>query len=580
MLKALIPKNKLGWLFYVVLFTVPTYFFLISHPGQYYNMHDDMQMIRQLEFENCIQDGQIPCRWNSNMGHGYGYPLFNFYPPLPYIVGQVFRTFQLSFVETAKLVAVSHFVLTSIFMFILASSIFGNIGGFISALFFSYAPYHALNIYVRGAYNEAWAAAFFPLVFYFSRNIILHQKNRHLSVIGLALAYAGIFLSHNPMAMTFAPALLVWIIFWLFQKHKQNLKAYIKPLLRLLSAGAISLGLSAFFTLPVIFESSLVQIETMFQNYYSFQTHFTTIRQLFFSNYWGDGASIWGPGDGMSFMIGFLQWMVPSLTLIFFGFNYLKHKKINKYFYLTIMLVILSFFYSFLTHERSAFIWTQLSILQKIQFPWRLLNQAVFLFSLAAGSAYYALSKLTTNKLVRSTVITLLLLSLYLTNISFFKPFVYAPLTDQDKFSGFAWTTQITSNIYDYLPKTASKAPDGPAGEYIDQVSSPDYELYGQKKGTDWMFFNIKLANQSSVTIARFAFPELKVFVNNAQVDYKIEPVLGRVVLDLEPGNHVVYLKLYNTPIRTISNYISLITWSGIVIYCLKPLWKKPISRN
>src|SRR3989339_111044 len=69
-------------------------------PG-YFPMHDDLQMMRQLQMEKCFVDGQIPCRWVPDMGYGLGYPLFNFYPPLPYLVGEGIRLVGYSFVATA-----------------------------------------------------------------------------------------------------------------------------------------------------------------------------------------------------------------------------------------------------------------------------------------------------------------------------------------------------------------------------------------------------------------------------------------------------------------------------------------------
>lgn len=77
-------------------------------PG-YFSMHDDLQMMRQLQMEKCWQDRQIPCRWVPDMGYGFGYPLFNFYPPLPYYVGQVFRWLGSSFTGTAKLLLLFSF---------------------------------------------------------------------------------------------------------------------------------------------------------------------------------------------------------------------------------------------------------------------------------------------------------------------------------------------------------------------------------------------------------------------------------------------------------------------------------------
>ena len=70
-----IGKNLLFFLILIVAI-IPTFYSLLKQ--DYYVMHDDTQMIRQLEFEKCLKDGQIPCRWTPDLGFGYGYPLFNF----------------------------------------------------------------------------------------------------------------------------------------------------------------------------------------------------------------------------------------------------------------------------------------------------------------------------------------------------------------------------------------------------------------------------------------------------------------------------------------------------------------------
>ena len=58
-------------------------------PG-YFSIHDDLQVGRLYQMELCFRDLQIPCRWVPDMGYGYGYPLYNFYPSLPYYFGMIF----------------------------------------------------------------------------------------------------------------------------------------------------------------------------------------------------------------------------------------------------------------------------------------------------------------------------------------------------------------------------------------------------------------------------------------------------------------------------------------------------------
>jgi hypothetical protein len=542
-------------------------------------MHDDMQMIRQLQLEKCLQDGQIPCRWVPDLGNGYGYPLFNFYPPLPYIVGQSFRTLGFSFADSVKLATATQFVLASSFMFLLAASIFGNYAGLIAALFFNYAPYHALNVYVRGAMNEAWAAAFFPLIFYFSRKLILEKKT--FDLVGLALSFCFLLLSHNPMALTFFPFLIIWCLFWILSKSK-NITHIYDSFLKLAISGFLTLGLSAFFTLPVLLESKLVQIDTMFSNYYHFSVHFTSLYQLFISNFWGEGPSLWGPDDGMSFMIGYLHWIIPLLLFLLSLIMLIKTRKITQNLILFVIVFSSAFFTAFLTHERSNFLWQILTPIQKIQFPWRFLNLTAFFFSLSAAFIVVFLKNKLPQKIFFS-ILSLTIVLLLIINTGYFKPLTFGPISDDEKFSGQNWTRQVTASIYDYLPTTAPKAAlDNPPQRFVADFNNPDNSLNisGLKKGTDWFLFNVNLSQESDLVLSQLSFPNFIIEDNGQPIGHNTDPEFGRMIINLSPGQHLIYGKLHDTPIRTISNYLSLAAWVFILSYYSKPLWKKLIFKK
>ncbi len=559
------------------LLIIPAFSFLLR-PGIYWNMHDDMQLIRQLEMEKCFNDGQIPCRWTPDLGYGYGYPLFNFYPPLPYLVGQIFRVFGLSFVTSVKLTAIFQIILAAFSMYLLGSSLFGKIGGLLSALFYTYAPYHAVNIYVRGAMNEAWAAVFFPLIFYFSKKLISTKKIGFL--LGLALSLSGLMLSHNPMLLIFSPFVLVWSLYWLFVSKRQKLTDLIPTIIKLALAVILGFGISAFFTLPVIFESSLTQIETMFTNYYTYAIHFVSLKQLFISNFWGDGPSVWGTDDGMPFSVGYLHWLLPLLIMIPLAFKFFK-KRLNKLDTVVILLVLMAFGSTFMAHERSTFIWKLFPTLQKIQFPWRFLNISEFFFSLIPGFIAVIFGLKHEFKPRHFYLVSALIVALFILNISHFTPITYGPITDSQKFSGQAWINQVTGGIYDYLPKTASTAPKGPAKEYVDQIipADVDYQLTGQKKGSDWQLFNIYLEKPAVVYLSVLAFPEFKIYDYQQPLAYQIEPLLGRISLNLDAGQHQIYLQLHNTPIRILGNLISLISIVFILFLSIRIL-KNDIHRR
>ena len=105
----------------------------------------------------------------------------------------------------------------------------------------------------------------------------------------------------------------------------------------------------------------------------------------------------------------------------------------------------------------------------------------------------------------------------------------------------------------------------------VDDIIPPaSAQIYGAKKGTDWLFFNTNVYSPTSITIAQLYFPNFKIYDFGKAVDFQIEPELGRMVLNLNPGNHQIYIKLTNTPIRTISNIISLLTWTSLSFYLFK----------
>ena len=299
-------------LFLLVLLIFPAFAWLLQ-PG-YFSMHDDLQSMRQYQLDKCFTDWQIPCRWVSDLGYGYGYPLFNYYPPLPYLIGQPFRALGFQYIDVVKIIGILGFGITALNMYLLGREFWGRGGGLISSVFYTYAPYHSVDFYVRGAINEFWAMAFYPLIFWTTYKLIASQKPKWISFASLSIA--ALMLSHNPMLMIFAPVLILWCLFWLIKFR--SVKSIVYLTIRNLSLSALwSLGLAAFFTLPVLFETKFVSVWTLTSGYFNYLAHFLDVRQIFLNINWGYGSSELGPNDSMSFALGFLHWIIPILILLF-----------------------------------------------------------------------------------------------------------------------------------------------------------------------------------------------------------------------------------------------------------------------
>lgn len=533
---------------------------LIFEPG-YFKMHDDLQMMRQLEMEKCFKDLQIPCRWVPDMGYGYGFPLFNYYPPLPYLTGQVFRLIGFSFVDTAKFIFALSFVLSGIAMYFFAKEFFGRWGGVVSSIFYIWAPYHSVDVYVRGAMNEAWALIFFPLILWTSYRLIQKRKKVTPWVIALVFSWTGLLLSHNLMVLIFTPVFALWcFMFWVKDKNWEKV-------LNLVISGVIALGLSAFFTLPAILEQKYIHVDTLTKGYYEFIAHFATINQLLFSRFWGYGPSIWGDNDGMPFQIGHIHWI---LALIVFGFLifYFFKKKFNYPLMPIAYLLSVGWFALFMAHVRSTFIWQHISPLAFVQFPWRFLTLSTFTFSFIAGSIVVLMKPFGKLKVIIPSFLVILLVII---NWNYFLPDEgqMGPLTDREKFSAAAWDLQRTAGIFDYLPKGAYENPKEPPktlGEFMEGKGV----ITAEKEGTNWASFNIKVDSEKSVVrISIYQFPNWIITIDGKRVENYVpkSEFWGRMYVEIPKGEHQINLKLFNTPIRTFANMVSLVTWLGMIGY-------------
>ena len=533
----------------------------------YFRMHDDLQMMRQLEMEKCFLDLQIPCRWVPDMGYGFGFPLFNYYPPLPYLVGELFRLVSFSFVDTVKIVSLLSFIFSGISMYFFSKEFFGKVGGVLSSIFYIWAPYHAVDVYVRGAMNEAWAFIWFPVILLFSYKLLTAgQKPGRAKaglIISLALSWAGLLLSHNLMVLIFTPVFGVWILFFLIREKNWG------KIISLVKSGLLALGLTAFFTLPAILEQKYVQVDTLINGYYEYIAHFATLNQLFFSRFWGYGPSIWMENDGMPFQIGHIHWILSLVVLIFVIYKFLKDKKkTNVIYFVLLFFILVGWFTAFMAHSRSTFIWQMIPALKFVQFPWRFLTLVTFSFSFIAGSFVLFIPK----KFIYWAV-GILSVGLIVFNWNYFLPYEgkMGPLTDKEKFAGEAWNLQRTAGIFDYLPKTAKENPKGPQ-EGLAEIMEGEGEINNSTQKTNWAKFEITVDKEALVRINIFQYPNWKAFIDGKETKISIPDTekWGRMYVTVSEGTHIVYLKLYNTPLRTVSNIVSLIVWIGLISFLLK----------
>jgi len=545
----------------ILLLTILPAIAWLIQPG-FFPMHDDLQPMRQMQLEKCFKDWQIPCRWVPDMGYEYGYPLFNYYPPFPYYLGEIFRIFSFSYTNVVKIVGVLGFLAAAAGMYFLGREFFGETGGIVSSLFYTYSPYHSVDYYVRGAVNEFWSQAFFPLAFLFSYKLITGKNWKWIPL--LSLSVAGIMLTHNPSLMIFVPGFMLWVLFWIIKSKKY------KSFIPLAVSAVWALGFAAFFTLPVLLETKYVSVWTLTSGYFNYLAHFLDLNQIFFRINWGYGSSIYGPNDTMSLAIGYMQWIVPSLLM----FLSLFIPKLRKLFWMTFLLFGLGLISLFLTHSKATPIWIILKPLEYLQFPWRFLTLVIFYFSFISGAIVFVLPKgsLPTKALASVGLALLLLL-----NANYFHPRDWWPTYgDTDRFTGNNWQRMLTSSIFDYLPIWAPQPPADQAGGDINIVKGTgSVQTLTKKSNLQKYQVNID-SNLGVVQLETYYFPGWRIWVDGHE--QKIDPtrdrLLGRIQADLSVGQHTVIAKLTNTPIRTIGNSFTLVSLFILIVYFSKLRWK------
>lgn len=553
----LFSKRRLIFLVSLLIILIIPSFWRLLRPGFFSTQ--DFHAFRLYEIHQCLIDGQIPCRWAMEAGFGYGEPVFNFYGQMAYWPGEVLHLLGFQIIDSLKFLFVLSLAGSALAMFFLAKQIWSSsLAGLISAFVYVYAPYRAVDVYVRGALPEAMAFALFPVIIYFLNAYFKERKRGHLLLFSLFLALLA--LTHNLSLLMFLIFLFPWTIFLIWKTKRIDLIKH------LAWASGLSLGLIAFYLLPLIIEARFVTLGKTIEGYFDYRAHFVTLNQLFLSRDWGYGASLWGPVDDLSLAIGHLQWFLPILVLI--GFLVLR-KSIKKHqdkFLTIIVLMAVGWLSLFLTHNQSQPIWQLLPFLAFIQFPWRWLAIALFSFSLSTGAFVFLFKK----EKIKIGLVGLLFLFLLVLNFNFFQEDLWFAINDQEQFSGERWQEQIAASINDFWPFFGKKTPISPAPK-LPLAEEGEIEVLETKKRSNWAEYQILVNSEKAlVQLPITFFPGWRGKIDYQPVDIFPSGDYGQITFSVPEGEHFVSVEFVNTPIRTIGNYISVLAFLILITLLIK----------
>ena len=518
-------------------------------PG-YFPMHDDTQIARVIVMGNALKDGQFPVRMVADLGYGLGYPIFNFYGPLPYYIGGSLYAMGLDSVTSTKIMFGIGAVIAPIGLFILLSSVFGSASALAGSILFLFAPYHAVQMYIRGAVGEYWAIGFVPFILY---GFLLSLKEKKLlaGILIGATALAATIISHTILG--FLTCMVIGfgaVIFWITKlvQKKFSKQVVVIPM----SILGLGLFLSAFFWLPAFFEMSATSVSLMANGASTtFFDHFVCISQLWNSP-WGFAGSAPGCVDGMSFKFGKFHVLLAAASCIMWLAlrNEKRMKEKNMFMGVTIVFLMLS---TLSMLSVSTPFWRIIPYTSFIQYPWRLL--AFGMMGIAMCGAYGV--SVFRIPIIRIVVALGVIAVTVFVNAKIFVP-QYQYMRDSSAFGTFEELRFTKSKISDeYLPPEIVRP--RTAGEVVkNAISGSDaFSVKSLKETSTTLTAEIESQKAQKITLQKAWFPGWSVTVNGKQVTPLVEH--GLLSLNIGAGISIIEMRFRDTPVRTVANWMSIV---------------------
>ncbi len=506
---------------------------------------DDMgfHALRVAQTISLWERGIFFSRWSPDMAYGFGYPLFNYYAPLPaYIasaIGVAGAGAQLGLRQTFA----GLFFIAGFGMYGWLKTHFSRSGAIVGAAAYMYAPYFGYNIYFRGNLGESVGLALAPYALWGIAQWGRKGESKWL-LLG-TLSYAGILLSHNIFALIFSPLLIAYAGFEVWQIDRSGIG---RRFGRLAWAVVLSIGLAAIFWLPALMELDYIQAQTTYGEHFQYYNHFISIREIFAPpaiNY----SNLVNPSPARTVGLAGILIGLPA----FFCKPATRDQKRHIWFF-----AAAAFFYLFLTTAYSSSIWRHLPLMSFIQFPWRLFGVAALCLAVViAGSAELIYrSNLGRGRPFLCWGIMGLLMAV---SKQWFSPRYCQALNDLSvtSIAPFELETGMIggTSTNEYLPVAVAQLPPSPADA---PFSAPDFAGISQVKALP-LSFSAKIQSSESFTFTRnvFDFPGWQ-----AQIDGELVPIqptkpYGLIEVQMPAGEHTLAIDWGSTPVRQVAQWIS-----------------------
>ncbi len=531
-------------------------------PAPYLFLDDGyLHLFRVFEFDRVLREGVVYPRWAPDLAYGYGYPIFNFYPPLAYYLTETLHLFGLS-IPAAVQAAFAVIVCVGLAgAYHLGVEVYGDgetekqardrqHAGLLTACGYVFFPYFLLDLYVRGAIAESLAAAILPFLMWSFRRVL---KGPRLAELLLAAIFsASLVLSHNLTALFSAPLLSLYVAWeWIHLPSGRR----VKGLLALSGAVLLGAALAAVYWVPLIAEMPLVNVSR-------------EAKQLAIIVQY----SILGLKDVLQLSIPYQYHEAPfplgliptSLAAISLLWALVSRRVPARR--LVIFFGILAVLATLLLTEVTLGIWLSIPVMMTLQFPWRLSVLiglcAAVLIGILPGAAAQRRAKLgpLPTRLVCSAGIAVLLIWAGLANLAPQRldyPRGEITLGQLARFEVNSRNIGL-GTMDEYLPLTVKFLPRQLESKF-DVPATPDIEL--EQYGTAQRAMTVNASAQVALSLHSFYFPDWRVTIDGQPATAAPSTAMGLLTVDVPAGEHRIVFESVDTVPRQIGWLLSGLGW-------------------
>lgn len=482
----------------------------LLHPGFFLTDDGNWMVIRLSAFYEALRGGQFPVRFLLRLNHGYGYPVADFLYPLFLYIGVPIHLVGINFTTTVKIIIGASLISSALFTFFWLRHLVKESAAFIAGIVYLFFPYHIWDAYARGSVGEILSLALLPFTLW-----QIEKRNIFFTSISVAL----LILAHNSLAVLFLPFIIGYILIR---------KSFTLRNLGLVVGGG--LFLSAFFWIPALYDKQFTIFDTTaISNIINYFLTFSSFQLI-------------GPIGLVGFIVG--------LVLVV-----RKPSPIHLYFF-SVTVVSL-----FLTLPVSTILWNVLHIGPFFQFPYRFLSLTIVGI---AGLCAFFINSIQGKWNISAVFIFLIIAYGSCLSILFPKIYQYYPET-------FYTTNQDSTTVHnEYMPIWVKQQPTTYTLEKVRLLSGKGEIANTNAKGNSISFTTI-LSQQSQLQLNIVYFPGWKVFDNGKEIPISYTNQTGTIQFVLSAGVHMVKAQFSETPIRLLSDSISLVALL-ILFVCYKKL--------